>query len=226
MKQYLLREIGWAYNDSTYDQCPDRLLVDIFDDLELAQQRKKALERAQFIINSKQVLRHETSLDYEERLERSKELALYLVTELEVNPSIVYTGIGNIDFLSFGKMPKPEQLDHIIALFGINLYHIIEVDKVNSTTFILAKSTELFSGPYYIEDHDGNSTFYTSRKEAFSHYFKTWFAYDINRINAHDLIQGNWDDLSRLPALLENLVASSPYISCEKKLFENSASNR
>lgn len=226
MKQYLIRNVGWVYDDSLYFNDGLYHNVAIFDTAEEALIEAEELNREFLIQRLSFIHRHQTWTNFKADFANWRNSVHdFLITEFDFNPTILlYPFSKELSIFMFARRPSVEQLDRLAKQTKVEFFKVVEID--DSTPFFYAKLNPAYGegdeylATYLTEEH----MIFSSKKEAVAHYRKT-FEHSAEALRNHqNVLSGSLAKLSRLPAHLQSLINASPGLSYDGKTLKVSAS--
>ncbi len=222
MKKYFVRNIGWVFNDSMYDNDGTHQMVKAFDSKEEAIEFKQKIDREYFTYVFDWIHKYVTWSDNKDYQEIKDSVNDYLINELGCNPTIrLYPDNTEYSHFRFLQKPTNAQLDELIKRFRVSFFKISEFDKANNLTFINA----IFSGDYnysseYLTDCDGNiNLLFTSKYEAMDRFKKEKIDEYVFEdkifflIHKHALLKEKLENLSSFPDIIKDFISNNKQIS-------------
>lgn len=222
MKQYWVREIGWAYDDSDYYKDGERRVVEIFDTYEQANEFAKALNREYIFNRFSGLYRYLFSDDFAEKKINAQKLHQYLVDELDFNPTILLHPGRRVEYesLMFLSPPTDEQLDKIVEITAISFFRIVEVEKEYCFRFYKAKyggNYLKYSGFLYSNADEKAQIFNTPLEamEKFNSSNKSFtFFKEYDKEAAY--ITDELTSISLVPKILDDFIQNNQYLTYEE----------
>lgn len=225
MKEYIIRKVGWAYDDSDYQYDGESGIVDWFVSKKEAIAKAKMLNRRYLLSNFWQLAKYDLegqkTIDY---VTRRKKLDAYLVDELGFNPTIkLYPQFKNsYDFGMFLKPPSDEQVDKIVELSGIEFFRVIEVDKeypIFYKAYIVADYIFRQEKVYLHHRENYEHVLFNRQIDAFKSFknHKYNFQDVFSSRSEKSILNGTPEKLSLLPRVFEDFIARNKGLSYEKE---------
>lgn len=221
MKQYIIRKIGWAYDDSNYYTDGEQEVVEIFDNYESAIEFNNRLNRSYLFYNFEQLYRYLFFDDFTKNkthLINSQNLHEYLVKGLNFNATILlHPGRWvEYEYLMFLNPPTNEQLDKILTLSGLSFFKIIEVEKENSLRFYKAKTNARYlryNGHYLYSKVNEKDRIFNTCQEAMEVFRNRKRLIDfIERDQDAAYMHGTYKILSPVPQILYDFIQNNAYL--------------
>lgn len=220
MSKYLLRNIGWPYNDSTYEFDGEQRVVEIFDTKEEAIQRRDYLNREYLLYNLNCIERFEVwGENYQKHFEKVNNC---LVSQFGFNPSVALYSYfaSSYSIFMFWEKPDDKSLDQLVELFGVRFFSIIEISAEDHVHFFTAKINELYTSypdEYLMDYHGAQNMYFASYMEAYERFISELEdeLYGIKSDEGNLILKGSVEDLTNLPHIFSSVIDESGYLKYE-----------
>ena len=217
MKQYIIRRIGWGFNDSEYFLDGDAEIIQIFTDAVEAADFKKHLERESFshlfalchrYVFAPDFVKNNTAVAKRVRLHE------YLVNEQSFSPTLLIHPRRwvNYEESMFLTPLSNEDIDHMIELVNIDFYKLIEVNNKDEFELIRVKFKSAYLGEDMFICHSGGTEgpmIFNSRIEAVEAFLRSSFSNSQYYKNGLLNINGTIGEIARLPTILEDYITKN-----------------
>ncbi|MEO1627962.1 MAG: hypothetical protein AAFV25_22625 [Bacteroidota bacterium] len=225
-RQYFIRRVGWAYDDSDYVWDQLHGIVDCLDNREEADDYARYLNREQLIKQFEYIERHDTwGMDGRDRWQHLSALVDFLVDEMGFNPTLaLHPRRLRLSPMMFVKAPSDELLDRLLDLLKLRFYQVVEFDKT-SDRFLQAKtSTHYSSYAETLSDYHENSPLcFSNEREAMGYFHQKRAPAFVHVFNQQLASVSNLEELSDLPLILKNFTEENPFLSKDNGQWQLSA---
>jgi hypothetical protein len=219
MSKYLLRNIGWPHNDSTYEFDGEQQVVEIFDTKEEAIQRRDYLNREYLLYNLNCIERFEAwGENYQKHFEKVNNL---LVSQFGFNPSVALYSYfaSNYSIFMFWERPDDKSLDQLVELFGVKFFSIIEIPAEDHVHLFTARINEVYTNypdDYLMDYHGAQNMYFANHMDAYERFISELEheLYDI-KSNGNLILKGSIEDLTNLPHIFSSVVDESEHLKYE-----------
>lgn len=219
--QYLIRNVGWYFNDSTWEYFGDNQVVESYHDRETAEKRLKELNRVWFVDKISWVMRYETWRPHHPKDYASyhADILDFLMQEFGFNPTIkLHPGQIPLSLEMFQKWPSDSQWDMFMEVINVSFFTLTEIRSEEQGNFYAAKcNPDIFGHDDYLMDYH--------------HRYKLVFSNPIELI--HILLEDEieyltadyskvlklgkmGEGLSDMPAILDALIRSENCLEVEE----------
>lgn len=219
MSKYLLRNIGWPHNDSTYEFDGEQQVVEIFDTKEEAVQRRNYLNREYLLYNLDRIERFEVW--GENHRKHFNKVNNCLVSQFGFNPSVTLYGYFASSYSTsmFWEKPNDKSLDQLVELFGVKFFSIIEIPAEDHVHFFTARVNEVYTNypdDYLMDYHGVQNIHFASHMDAYERFISGLEdeLYEI-KSNGNLILKGSVEDLTNLPHIFSSVVDKSEYLKYE-----------
>jgi len=132
MKKYIIRNLGWPFNDSTYEPDGEHNLVEIFSDYQKAKERLDFLNREFFLYFFDDLRRFQTYGDFSTNFASyNNKTQKALVEKFNFNPTIyLYHTVQRYSIFMFHERPNDADLDELIKIFEIAFFTLNVIDSL------------------------------------------------------------------------------------------------
>jgi hypothetical protein len=218
MKKYIIRESGWAYNDSSYDREGMLQIAYAFADRNEAMDYLRFLNREYLCGNFYRIFDLEAGTPGMDRKEYLEGLSSLLVDEMGFNPTIRLPLRVDMTLHMFPEKPTDEQIDRIVDAFDLTFFRLVELPEEQTEFYyaLLYQDHDTGYSEYMYDHHEGKQLFFASAYEALDQYRTSQMRYEWYRdkwMNLPADANGKWTEL---PAVLATLVEHSPFLRYEE----------
>lgn len=213
--KYILREIGWIYNDSTYDNDGYYRTIKIFETENEAKTKKRELEFEYFLKNLYRLHRYESYGEYKQNYKNYKaRVTNYLVEKYDLNPTIQLIGHYGYSASMFLKELTADDVQEILNVMNINFFSIIEIENKNKIQYEAKINSYYYDGvEEYLWDWHGNSKLrFDTKLDAFKRFIDKEYHFHHFTFNKNPKIKGTLSEISNLPNILNSLIHSNKNI--------------
>ena len=203
--KYLIREVGWVFNDSTYDNDGNYRTVKIFDSEDEAKEKKKELDFEHFIHTIDFIHRYESYGDYRKNFRDYKlRVAKYLTRELNLNPTIQLIGHNGYSTSMFLKELTPEIVQKILEIMNIDFFSIIAIEEANPFQYEVKLNPFYEDGrEEYLWDYHGNDKLrFDSKFDAVKRFLSEEYHFNHFTFERNPKLTGLLSEISALPDIL------------------------
>ena len=210
--KYLLREVGWVFNDSTYDNDGLYRNLALYATKSEAHARKKALEFEYFINRLDFIHRYESYGDYRQHFKDFKlRVANYLIEHYGLNPTLKLAGHRGYALSMFLQELTPEDVQEILTVMNIDFFSIIEVNETNQVQYEVQLNPIYLNGQEdYLWDDEGlNKLRFDTKLAAYQRFILNEYRFHHFSFNRQPRLKGQLSELSDMPGLLESLISAN-----------------
>lgn len=239
MKQYLIRSIGWVFDDDWYNNDGEHDIIEgTYNSLEEAKKKCNHLNYVYFLNYFDYLNKFQLDFSYNS-YERPNFVNLDLIAslmakELELKKDRIFNKKSktlNIDKKDLKRITA-EQVDAILSKAGFRFFKILEVDSSELFFYYFKRNPEiwefLYNQSYYLDPPDDFYYFFDDRdlnnNKRLANSIRDCYYYAL-KDNRTDfllglinltVIKGEFNDLSELPNLLKNIIDNSPNIDYQR----------
>lgn len=215
--KYILREIGWVFNDSTYDNDGNYRTIEVFDTLEEAREVQKELNYDYFCRKFGFLHSYEAYGDFLTNFKPYKEkVSNYLIDKFGFNPTIRLQGKYDYSTSMFLNKPTIKEVEELLKVMNISFFSVTETDGQSRIQYE-AKINGYYLGreDEYLWDTNGNKRLlFVTKREAIERFLKehNYFLLLIAKIQNNARLVGSLESLSDLPSVLQSLINHSDHL--------------
>lgn len=218
--KYLLREIGWVFNDSTYDNDGKYHTLEIFESKVEAEKRKIELEYEYFLNKIDFIHRYESYGDYKRNFRDFKQkVTTFLVDEFDLNPTIRLIGHYGYCASMFLRELSQEDVQKILDVMNIEFISIVQREETTPLQYEAKLNPFYYEGrEEYLWDYNGNKKLkFDSKSEAIKRFIEKEYHFYHFTYNKNPKLTGSLSQISDLPELLKSLIAANSHIDYDNE---------
>jgi len=229
--KYLVREVGWVFNDSTFDNDGHYRTVEIFDSEIQAKAKKEELEFEYFLHRLEFIHRYESYGNYKENFRNYKsKITKCLVQEFNLNPTIQLMGHYGYSSFMFLQELNPGDVQKLLEVMNIDFFSIVEIEDSKQLQYEAKLNPIYYEGreEYLWDYHGTNRLRFDTKLEAFKRFIKEEYHFYHFTFNKNPKLAGTLNEISELPDVLNTLIQSTTeleYLNEELILLRESSPN-
>jgi len=245
MKRYIIRSVGWIFDDYWYNFDGDYDVEGVHDTEEEALERKKYLNHKHFLNYFSSLDRFQLNYGYETGESTSlidvKKILLLISNKLNISEEqILNTGYSTLIYDELiTEEESIELVDEILKVNGFSFFRIIEFESEDIFFYQTKRNPKVWS-KFYNKSMSGEEEWYyyfhldgrderravRTKKECYEYAINEAYSELRNQLHKHKLIKGKINELSATPAILENILRESKNIGYDNEsiIFKHSVS--
>lgn len=240
MKKFVIRHIGWIFDDDWYNFDKESSIQGVYNSKEEAIKKKRSLDYESFLSHSFYL--HQYQYNYNWQKEEAKfidvqKIAIYLSKKLNVHKHQIIDRKSN-QFKNHNNILSKTTEDHVAEILNITnleFFRIIEFDSEDIFFYYTKKNPDLWESKFDPYSYNNLDHFYYYVDESFvsnkriSKTIKECYEIAITdtsegivyKLIQYSPIQGDLDELSNTPSILESIIEQSKNISydSDKKII-------
>lgn len=233
MKKYVIRSIGWVFDDDWYNYDGPHEIAGVYDHESDAIERVDELNHRHFLsrvfISRRFQLNYGTSSGKEQFLDRNL-LAKLIAKNIGVDVQSIYDpqyGFIWRDEIRYLKKLRTAQVKEILETIGLTFFTYVELSEENYFFYKVKRNPILwhrhmeeegYGNPehyyYLFDDRDADKhRLVSTRLEGYFYAVKQEYDPITWKLSQGNMISGSLEDLSKTPNLLEQIVKISENIA-------------